>query len=418
MEVGAPRATHDTSILLVLPVPFRRVGGELLFERQACNGVDRWADNFERVTVACPLIPEERSRHEPGFAWRPVSELSSFSRVTTVPLPYAYTLPAFLRTRGATARLLAEHIRRSRYLSFAVNGYIGDWAGVACREAQRQGRAYSVWVDSVEYEILRRDAQGGPLRRRLKAWLVAPLMKRAQHRVIGDATLGLFHGKDTFTHYAAHCRESHCVHDVHTKPADRIGDARLERKAAESLDASRPLLVCYAGRAISIKGPLDWVRAIHAAIDSGANIQATWLGDGPVLPEMKSLTQKLGIADRVSFPGFIGDREALLEVLRDSHAMAFCHKTPESPRCLIEALVSGCPIVGYGSSYSEDLTSEGGGDLVPMHDWKTLGAALAALARDRVRLAALIRAAGRAGVKFNDEAVFKERSDLIKRYLP
>ena len=39
---------QDSSMLLVLPVPFRRRGDALLFEAQACNGIAKWADNFDR----------------------------------------------------------------------------------------------------------------------------------------------------------------------------------------------------------------------------------------------------------------------------------------------------------------------------------------------------------------------------------
>jgi hypothetical protein len=44
--------TSRKGMLLVLPVPFRSVYGQLLFEAQACNGLEQWADNFGFVTVA------------------------------------------------------------------------------------------------------------------------------------------------------------------------------------------------------------------------------------------------------------------------------------------------------------------------------------------------------------------------------
>ena len=43
---------------------------------------------------------------------------------------------------------------------------------------------------------------------------------------------------------------------------------------------------------------------------------------------------------QVALPGFIRDRSAILKVLREAQVFVFCHKTPESPRNLIEALVS------------------------------------------------------------------------------
>ena len=42
----------DDSMLLVLPVPVRIRDGVTLFEAQACNGVERWADNFASLVIA------------------------------------------------------------------------------------------------------------------------------------------------------------------------------------------------------------------------------------------------------------------------------------------------------------------------------------------------------------------------------
>jgi glycosyltransferase involved in cell wall biosynthesis len=97
--------------------------------------------------------------------------------------------------------------------------------------------------------------------------------------------------------------------------------------------------------------------------------------------------------------------------------MVFTHVTPESPRCLLEALISGTPIVGYESKYSSDLTTElGGGSFVPMHDWEALGRRIAELVANRAELKSLIREAALNGKRFNDKAVFAERSGLIKQF--
>ncbi len=102
--------------------------------------------------------------------------------------------------------------------------------------------------------------------------------------------------------------------------------------------------------------------------------------------------------------------------MRDAHLMLFCHLTPESPRCLIEALVSGTPIVGYGSAYPEDLIAgHGGGVLTPMRP-APLAAELVRLSGDRAALADLMGRAAQDGHDMNDEAVFAHRAALMKQY--
>ena len=58
---------HDDSMYLVLPVPFRVADGKMFVEAQAANGLDRWADNFSRVLVAAPAIPEADAQNLAGF---------------------------------------------------------------------------------------------------------------------------------------------------------------------------------------------------------------------------------------------------------------------------------------------------------------------------------------------------------------
>ena len=409
---------HDSSMLLVLPVPFRRQGDALLFEAQACNGIAKWADNFDRLVAACPVLPEHLVTSDGSQVWKDVREIACADRVGFVPLPWAFSVGDFVRTYSATRRLLRKHIKQCRYLQFALWGFTGDWASVAALEAIKLERPYALHIDSVNHVISRRQAIGQGIARRIKADLEAPMMKRLHAYLAGRSALGLWHGNDTYQVYSRWCRNSHNIHDIHTKPEDCITPDDCEAKARQAESASA-LRVCYAGRALAIKGPLDWVRAIAHARDLGATIEGTWIGDGPVLEEMRALSDELGLSSALSFPGFVSERAMVLDTIRHGHIMPFAHKTPESPRCLLESLLSGTPIIGYDNAFARDLLEgHGGGSLVPLNNWKKLGEELARLANDRNALAQLIREAGANGARFNDDAVFKERSELIKKYLP
>jgi glycosyltransferase involved in cell wall biosynthesis len=97
--------------------------------------------------------------------------------------------------------------------------------------------------------------------------------------------------------------------------------------------------------------------------------------------------------------------------------LVFTHITQESPRNLLEALISGTPILGYHSSYAADLiNSDGGGLLVPLGDFRSLGKLVAGLSKDRDKLVELSRQAALNGRRFNDSAVFAERSRLIQQH--
>lgn len=167
-----------------------------------------------------------------------------------------------------------------------------------------------------------------------------------------------------------------------------------------------------------MKGPRDWLEVMRQLASLGVQYEATWLGDGPLLEEMRVAVMASGLADRVKFGGFVGDRGLLLGAMRRADLFVFCHKTPESPRCLIETLMSAAPFVGYDSPYPADLAEELAPDLLtPPHDPIALAGRIADLDRDRSRLAELVRLSHAKGGHFSDEAVFGHRSDLIKQHL-
>ncbi len=232
----------------------------------------------------------------------------------------------------------------------------------------------------------------------------------------------MFHGADCHAAYGGMCEHEALVHDIHTKKTDAIDDQTFAAKRAAAGDAGEPLKVVYAGRIDADKGPLDFAEAVASAVRAGANVRATWFGDGALMAEMKQRVEELGLEERLQLPGFTTDREEMLAALREHHLMMFCHKVPESPRCLIEALVCGTPLLGYDSAYSRDLIGEGSvrpraGRHVRQHDHAALGTALAELAADRPTLLTLMDAAREAGCHFNDEDVFKHRCKTLLKHL-
>ena len=401
---------------LVLPVPFRIFEGKLFVEAQAANGLNRWADNFARVVVAAPVIPESQLPNLAGFVWRAVESLEHRSRIVCQPLPWAYTPDTFFRLLPSTRRLIGESIAQCQHLQFAIGGLIGDWAAVAALEARKQKRRYAIHTDRVEHELIRKTASGSSPLRRLKIAVEAPVMKRYHSYIIRHCSLGLWHGDDCFRAYSPWCSESHLVHDVHTKHSDLIDAGELERKLYDTRNA--PVLkLCYAGRLDPMKAPLEWLRAIAAARDLGAAINAIWYGEGALMDDAKAEAHRLQLDDSVTFPGFVANRAELLGHIRSAHALVFTHITPESPRNLLEALVSGTPILGYDNPYAVNLLeAKGGGALVPIHDFKALGGIIAELAQDRERLAEMTQQAAQNGRRFTDTAVFAERSALIKKF--
>ena len=190
-----------------------------------------------------------------------------------------------------------------------------------------------------------------------------PLFQRCHRYCLEHSSLALLQGQDVYDAYSPLCPNPHKVYHMPISNEDYITQAQLQSNL-NGINESRPLKLCYIGRAIEMKGPIDWLETLHELIKNGVEFNATWLGDGSLLPSMRAMAENLGMTDYVHFSGYVSDREQVLQTLRNSDIFLFCHKTPESPRCLVEALASGCPLIGYGSAYPKEIVAQrGGGDL-------------------------------------------------------
>ena len=402
------------SLLIYAPVPLHRKDGELFLEDQARNGLRLWAENFGHLIVMMPVTDAPMPP-----SWGPLDLLGEArERMTIVPLPMAYRPDQFLKHLPAVRRQIRDLIAQADYLSFSIGGLFGDWGSVACNEAWKLRRPYGVWTDRVESEVMRRAIGQGNWRQNLRARLYHRPMAALERRLIRRAAVGLFHGRETYETYAPFCRNPQLVHDIHLKKADHITPEQLKSKAALAQAGQGPLRIVYLGRADPMKGPHDWVEVLRQVGAAGVEYSATWLGDGSEMEQMKAQIATYGMGAHVQTPGFSKDRSHVLTALREAQIFLFCHKTPESPRCLIEALVSGTPIVGYDGAFASDLIHDhGGGVLSPLNDTVALARNVIALAQNPARLSDMILRAAQDGAPYDDETVFRHRSELLRAHL-
>lgn len=401
------------SILLYVHPPYYKVGDEVFFDAQAQNGLHWWAQNFSTVRIMAPLIeePPEGPRSD-AVALQPF--LDAHPSVEPVMLPQRSKLKYLLHDLAPGRDVIRAQIAASEYLVFGFSGYVGDWGTIACRTAARMGRPYAVWKDGVAHRLARvyQSKQHRSLPRKLWDGFENNLMEYSDRKVVQGADLSLLHGQDTIAYYGAFSRNPHLVHNIHISKADRITEAAL----AERLTARDPrhLRISYAGRVEAIKGPDQWTRALAGAMAEGVDISAKWYGTGVLEEAQHKQLADLGVGDAVSFAGFVAHKEMLAEICQ-TDAFVFTHLTDESPRCLIEALSAGLPLVGYDSAYARDLVgASDAGLFVPRGDVDALTQALKDLAADPDRLAHMAREARRVAEPFNDEDIFRERAEIIK----
>ncbi len=404
---------QDRSLLLVTHVHIRQGPNGPRIDDQTAAGIRQWCRHFDRVTFYGIAVDDVKGGGS-TTAWvdTDAGVIDGIARV--IPLPWGYGIGSTVRHQAAVRAELRDAIATHRHLCFTLGGIVGDWPSFGAFEAIRAGRRFAAWIDRVEPSIIRNKLQGAPLRR-LAAEATLPFTQGAIRHILRRSSVALLQGGDSFDYYARSAGDPHCTYDTHTSVAEQIAPDALIAKQRR-ISSGAPLRIVYVGRAVAMKGTADWIAVLERLHRAGVPFQATWIGDGPDLPMMKARIADTDMADRIAFPGFEDRRDVLLAALRDSDLLMFCHKTPESARALIEALVCGCPIVGYGSSYPRDLVRErGGGAFAAVHDVAGLAEQVAALHRDRTALADLVAHAAESGTLYSEDTVYADRAALMKR---
>lgn len=157
-----------------------------------------------------------------------------------------------------------------------------------------------------------------------------------------------------------------------------------------------------AGRLIEKKGLPVTLRAFSTFSKQHPNATLTIAGEGPLLGELQKLAHLLGVAERVSFTGFVS-QEQLRDLYYRSHIFLHPSQTgPDGnqegvPNSMLEAMATGLPVFATRHGGIPEAIENGvSGVLVPERDDEALARALINTAKDPDLLSRIARAGANA----------------------
>jgi len=137
-----------------------------------------------------------------------------------------------------------------------------------------------------------------------------------------------------------------------------------------------------AGRLIEKKGLPVTVRAFSTFLKQHPNARLTIAGEGPLLSELQKFVSESGIAERVSFTGFVS-QEQLREIYYRAHiflhpSQTGCDGNQEGvPNSMLEAMATGLPVFATEHGGIPEAIENGvSGVLVSERDDEALARAL------------------------------------------
>ncbi len=175
-------------------------------------------------------------------------------------------------------------------------------------------------------------------------------------------------------------------------------DAFAGRQPDASLRESRRPLVLSVGRLVPKKGMGVLLDALALLRDRGYDVRTVVVGGGPSRDALTARTEKLGLTDRVRFPGAM-PHDRLVELYREATVFALAPVVLEDgdrdgiPNVLVEAMAAGVPVVSTRVSGIPELIHDGAtGSLVPPRDPHALADAIADVLDHPAKAAARARA--------------------------
>ena len=134
-------------------------------------------------------------------------------------------------------------------------------------------------------------------------------------------------------------------------PAPRFGDQAARLLTVGRIEPEKnPLLLIDALGELVRRGERDW--------------SLEWVGTGRLVEAVRARAAELGIADRVSLPGFVPPGEELLERYRAADGFVHVAVTEGVPQVLLEAMSTGLPIVATRVGGVERALEAGGAGLL------------------------------------------------------
>lgn len=252
----------------------------------------------------------------------------------------------------------------------------------------------------------------------LKNWLIYYSMERLAARW----TDGIITMNDEDYQFAKKfkLRQDNVVFVVHGVglPIERyeISDDNIRKRLREQMGyGNEDILLLTVAELIPRKNHIQIMKAMKEIVKHKKNVHLLIVGEGKLEPKLKETVNRLNIHTNVNFLGY---RKDIPELLCLADIFILTSKHEGLPRCIMEAMAAGKPIVATNVRGNRDLVKDGvNGYLVPVNDIGGTAEALLKLINDK-ELAMKMGERGRKIIEpYSIENVLKEMDSIYGKFL-
>jgi glycosyltransferase involved in cell wall biosynthesis len=311
---------------------------------------NRFLSNFRNVTVLARV--------------KKVNELPSGFKRSTGPginfigLPFYNGPFEYFRKRKLIKQIIKDAVNQHEAVVIRIPGPLG---ALTARECVKRNLKFVVEVVGDPYEVGKFLPISWPFRTYLKYssfWEMKKIVSKASAALY--VTKNVLQNryppaKNAITSYASNVIISSADILLNKKARlEKIGTIETRLHDFSKIGIKIGVL----GMVYSIKSPLEIVKTAKILLDSGFNIQIEFVGNGPLIADIKKLSTILKIADRVICFGAVSSGDRVTEFLDSIDIYLQFSKTEGLPRAMIEAMSRGCPVIASNVGGIPELISE------------------------------------------------------------
>ena len=346
----------------------------------------RYLEVFDGVTVVARLRDVLEPLPGAGRASGPGVQ---FARVPYYLGPWQYVL---------SARRIGAAVRDSVAPRDAVILRLGSLLAASVdTPLHRRRRPYGVELTGDPYEVFAPGVVRHPLRPFLRWWFTKKTKTQCARAVgVAYVTRAALQTRYPCGAYSVG------VSDVELKRADDhglvpgvatfyssvdLGPSDFATQPRQPVLDVPPRVLIIGSLAQMYKGVDVLLEAVAICRDRGQDLQIRVVGDGRYRATLEQEAARRGVADRVTFIGFLSPGEPIRHELDQATVFVLPSRTEGLPRAMLEAMARGVPCIGSAVGGIPELL--GDSELVPPGNARALAEAIQALVNDPARLARL-----------------------------
>jgi glycosyltransferase involved in cell wall biosynthesis len=178
--------------------------------------------------------------------------------------------------------------------------------------------------------------------------------------------------------------------------------------------------IIFVGRLLKHKNVTTLLKAVHLLTHEFPRLRCIVVGAGPERESLMALSGRLGLAENVTFTGYIADHDDLYGLMKRSKVFVLPSRREGFGICVVEAQACGLPavVVDAPDSAAPALIEEGENGIVCRDDARSLASALAGLLAEPVRLAKMAERSRSLAAQQDWSYIAQQMEALYEQALP